>query len=214
MQQFPKALLSPKEKQLFKLLNTPQKLQDFLTALPQNFEPNGETCFSPREVSKQNKAHCLEGAMFAAAVLWYHGARPLVMHLLTKDHDYDHVIAIFKSGGHYGALSKTNHAVLRFRDAVYKSPRELAMSYFNEYFMDTTGEKTMLGFTEPIDLEKIGGTKWLFNEKNLWDINDKIFHIKHLPVAPKTLMKKLRPVDRIETRVMDVPEQKPPKRRN
>ncbi len=210
MKKFPRKFLTPKEAHLFDRLNTPQKLQDFLNKLPQNFEEKGETCLSPRRVLQENKAHCIEGALFAAAILWYHGRRPMVMHLITKNHDYDHVVAIFKDGNCYGALSKTNHAVLRYRDPVYKTPRELALSYFNEYFMDGTGEKTMLGFTKPIDLEKIAGTKWLSDEKNLWDINDKLFHTRHQPVAPKSIMKKLRPADAIEIRIMDVPEQKRP----
>lgn len=201
--------LSKKELVVFKRLNTPHKLQDFLNKLPQNFWLDGETCMSPKRVLKENKANCLEGAFLAAAVLWYHGARPLVMHLSTLDHDEDHVVAIFKDGGYYGALSKTNHAVLRYRDAVYKTPRELAMSYFNEYFKDVTGEKTMTGYTQPIDLGKLRGTSWVASPKDLWKINDALYHAKHFLVAHKKLMKKLRPADRIETKVMDVPEQKP-----
>lgn len=200
--------LSKKEALLFKRLNTTRKLQDFLNKLPQNFELDGETCMSPLRVIRENTAHCIEGALFAAAVLWYHGKRPLVMHLLTKDHDYDHVVALFREQGYWGAISKTNHAVLRYRDPVYKNPRELALSYFNEYFMDKTGEKTMLGYTMPIDLEKIAGAGWLTAKKDLWGINDKLFHSPHKPIAPRPLMQKLRPADTIEIRVMDVPEQK------
>lgn len=201
--------LTAREHSVFKKLNTPQKLQDFLNKLPQNFEQKGETCMSPRLVIREDKAHCIEGALFAAAVLWYHGKRPLVMHLKTKDHDYDHVVAIFKDDGRFGALSKTNHAVLRYRDPVYKTPRELAMSYFNEYFMDGTGEKTMLGYTKPIDLEKLAEDDWVTSIKNLWLVNDKLFHAPHRPIAPKRVMRKLRPADRIERKVMDIPEQTP-----
>lgn len=206
------SFLSKKERVIFNRLNTPQKLQDFLSKLPQNFERDGETFMSPLRVLRGNTAHCIEGAFFAAAVLWYHGKRPLVMHLTTSHKDYDHVFTVFKDGGRYGALSKTNHAVLRYRDAVYESPRELAMSYFNEYFKDVTGRKTLIGYTLPIDLEKIAGTKWLTDKKDLWHLNDILFHHKHEPIAPKTLMKKLRPADQIERKVMDVPEQKESRR--
>lgn len=206
--------LTPKELSLFKRLDTPRKLQDFLNKLPQNFEQSGETCMSPRKLIRENTAHCIEGALFAASVLWYHGRRPLVMHLLTKDHDYDHVIAIFKEKGYWGAISKTNHAVLRYRDPVYKTPRELAMSYFNEYFLDKTGEKTMLGYTMPIDLKKRFGNDWMTSEKDLWNINDKLFHYPHKPIAPKPIMKDLRPADKIEIKMMCVPEQKKPTTNN
>ncbi len=203
--------LTQKELSIFKRLNTPQKIQNFLNKLPQNFELRGETCMSPRMVLRENKAHCIEGALFGAAALWYHGKRPLVMHLKTKNHDHDHVVAIFKESGCFGAMSKTNHAVLRYRDPVYKTPRELALSYFNEYFMDGTGEKTMLGYTLPIDLKKLAGSGWLTSLKDLWLINDKLFHAPHRPIAPKSIMKNLRPADKIEIKVMDVPEQKKPK---
>lgn len=204
-------MLTTVERRLFTRLNTPRKLQDFLNKLPQNFELGGETCFSPRRVIREHKAHCIEGAMLAAAVSWYHGGRPLVMHLKTKNADEDHVVAIFKDGGRFGAVSKTNHAVLRYRDAVYKSFRELALSYFNEYFLTKGGHKTMLGYTKPIDLEKLAGAAWLTSAKDLWRLNDAFFRARHLSIAPKSLMRKLRPADPIERRVMDVPEQKPPR---
>jgi hypothetical protein len=201
--------LLPDELGILNRLNTPHKLQDFLNEFPQNFEHDGETCMSPRRVMREGRAHCLEGAIFASTVLWYHGNRPLVMHLLTKDHDYDHVVAVFRENGLWGAISKTNHAVLRYRDPVYKNPRELAMSYFNEYFLDRTGEKTMLGYTKPVDLGKVFGSDWITSENDLWHINDKLFHSPHKPIAPKHAMKRLRPADPIEIRVMDVPEQIP-----
>ena len=206
--------LSKKERALFDRLNTPQKIQDFLNSLPQNFEQDGETCMSQLRVLRENTAHCIEGAFFAAAVLWYHGKRPLIMHLTTSHQDQDHVVTIFRDGDRYGALSKTNHAVLRYRDAVYSSPRELAMSYFNEYFKDKTGRKTLVGYTLPIDLEKEADSEWLSSEEGLWYLNDLLYHYKHNPIAPRRLMKKLRPADRIERKVMDVPEQRPSKRRN
>ena len=96
-----------------------------------NFEPHGDTLKSPRYVMKEKNAHCLEGAFFAAAVLWYHGEEPLLLDLQSTSEDYDHVVALFKRNGRWGALSKTNHAVLRYREPIYRSADELAMSYFH-----------------------------------------------------------------------------------
>src|SRR5512132_4274323 len=118
------------EFEVFKKLDTPAKIQDFLDSFPQNLEWDGETCHSPLYVLRHRKAHCMEGAMLAAAILWYHGEKPLVMDLKTTKRDVDHIVAPFKAGGRWGALSKVNTATLRYRDPVYRSIRELAMSYF------------------------------------------------------------------------------------
>src|ERR1044072_950040 len=100
----------------FTRLNTPAKIQDFLNTLKFNHEKGGETCRSPLETLHHGTAHCMEGAMLAAAALWYHGERPLVMDLKTARGDDDHVVALFRRKGLWGAISKTNHAVLRYRD--------------------------------------------------------------------------------------------------
>src|SRR3989344_8157903 len=117
-----------KEKSLLKKLNTPAKVQDFLNTLKFNFEKGGPTCMSPLVTLRARRAHCLEGAMLGAYILSFQGFPPLLMHLKTTRHDYEHVIAPFKVDGLWGALSKTNHAVLRYREPVYKNIRELAMS--------------------------------------------------------------------------------------
>lgn len=198
------AKLSKKEVSVFSRLNTPQKIQDFLNKLPQNFERKGETCLSPRQVIKENTAHCLEGALLAALALWYHGRPPLVMHLKTTEHDQDHVVAIFKENGYFGALSKTNHAVLRYRDPVYKTARELALSFFHEYFLDD-GRKTLIGYTEPFDLSKFG-SNWVMDEKDLWEINDKLFDLPHKKIGPPKIMKHLRKADPVEIKYGDITE--------
>ena len=140
-----------KEIKLFKKLNTPQKIQNFLGRLTINFEEKGETCYSPRIVIKERKAHCMEGAMLAAAALEFHGRPPLVMDLRANDRDFDHVVAVFKQFGCFGAISKTNHAVLRYREPIYRSVRELALSFFHEYF-DDKGKKNLREFSKPLDL--------------------------------------------------------------
>ena len=121
-------------------LGTPQKIQAFLNAIPANHEQGGETVLSVREVLRQRRAHCMEGAFLAACALWLHGAPPLVMHMDCAASDYPHVVALFRRRGAWGAISKTNGVVLRFRDPVYRTLRELAMSYFHEY-ADRAGRK-------------------------------------------------------------------------
>src|SRR3989344_6708420 len=142
MRTLDKQVFTKQEWQLLASLNSPRKIQDYLDTLGINFEKGGETLRSPREVMKVGEAHCIEGALMAATALWYHDKSPLLLDLVTSKSDFDHVVALFKVGKHWGALSKTNHAVLRYREPVYKSVRELAMSYFHEYFLDN-GKKTL-----------------------------------------------------------------------
>src|ERR1035437_2885336 len=139
------------EIKLFRRLNTPAKLQDYLNKIPFNFEEKRDTCMSPREVLKNKKANCLEGAMFAAAVLEFHGGKPTLVDLrsVKKPYDDDHVVVVFKQFGCFGAISKTNHAVLRYREPIYKTLRELALSYFHEYFLNKNGQKTLREYSEP-----------------------------------------------------------------
>src|ERR1700733_9427348 len=125
-----------------KKLSTPAKIQDFLNSLPFNFEKKGETCRSPKASIEADTAHCFEGALIAAAALSLRGQKPLLLDLKASGKDMDHVVALFKRDGKWGAISKTNHAVLRYREPVYASVRELAMSYFHEYFLPS-GVKTL-----------------------------------------------------------------------
>ena len=115
-----------------KTLTTPAKVQDFLNAIPFNFEIDGkDTIKSPLRILRTWNAHCFEGALLGAYVLSLHGNKPMLLHLNSMKNDFDHVVALFKVNGYWGALSKTNHAVLRYREPVYKTVRELAMSYFH-----------------------------------------------------------------------------------
>jgi hypothetical protein len=187
-----------KEFAVFRKLTTPQKIQDFLDALGVNFEERGETCRSPREVLKTKKAHCMEGAMLAAAALWYHGEPPLVFDLRTSKHDVDHVVTLFKRNGAWGALSKTNHAVLRYRDPMYRTLRELALSYFHEYFLDD-GRKTLRDYSRPLDLRRFG-TAWLTEERDLWEIPNTLDDSPHSALLAPAEIKSLRRADRLEIR--------------
>jgi len=113
-------------------LNTPEKIQTYLDAIPHNFEIGGETCLSVREVLRQRRALCIEGAMVAATALWINGEPPLILDLKAT-RDYDHIVTLFRRHGCWGAMSKTNGPFLRWRDPVYRSLRELVLSYFHEY---------------------------------------------------------------------------------
>ena len=181
---------------IFKKLDSSSKIQDFLDTLPVNFEQQGDTCFSPLMVLREKKAHCIEGALFAAAAFWHHGQRPLLLDLKTSKDDCDHVVALFKQDNMWGAVSKTNHAVLRYRDPVYKTVRELAMSYFNEYFLDN-GKKTLQSFSAPFNLLGFEDN-WLTSPDNLWGIANGLDVSPHHAIANKTALKNLRLADPIE----------------
>ncbi|MBI2048476.1 MAG: hypothetical protein HYT30_00915 [Parcubacteria group bacterium] len=195
------------EKRVFKRLSTPQKVQDFLTALPVNFEKKGETHYSPRRVLREKKAHCIEGAMLAAAAFWFHGGEPLLMDFTTRADDEDHVIAPFKQNGYWGAISKTNHAILRYRDPIYKTLRELALSYFHEYYMFENGEKTLVSYSRPLNLKRFG-TNWITDEKDLWYMDDALDAMPHFSLVPKVNKKLLRRADSIELKVGSITEWK------
>ena len=186
--------LTKGEEQLYKRLSSPARIQDFLNSLPRNDDRKSDTLRSPRTMLKANKAHCFEGAFFAAAVLWFHGHAPIILDLKSKKHDLDHVVTLFKQNGYWGALSKTNHAVLRYREPVYKNIRELALSYFHEYFLDS-GEKTMISYSRPFNLKKYG-TDWITRSDDLWDIGADLDDSPHFSIVPKGL--RLRKADGIE----------------
>jgi len=181
----------------FGKLNTPAKVQDFLNTIPINHEPGGkDTVKSPVMVMRTKSAHCIEGALLAAYILSFHGYKPLILHLESTREDMDHVIAVFRDNGLWGAISKTNHAVLRYREPVYKSIRELVMSYFHEYFTND-GVKTLRRYSEPMNLNEFG-PDWMYEEKDLWGIDEALDKIKHYDIAPKETLKTLRRADKIE----------------
>lgn len=180
-----------------KKLNTPEKIQDFLNTLPFNFEKEGETYRSVEKALEAHEAHCFEGALIAAAALEVHGAKPLLMDLRTTQGDDDHVVALFKRGKFWGAISKTNHAVLRYREPVYRDPRELAMSFFHEYF-DKNGKKTLREFSKPFDLSSFKD-EWVYSKDDLTSIVNALDRSPHEKVVPKGL--RLRKADEIEINV-------------
>ncbi len=197
--------LSTQELAILKKLSTPHKIQDFLDSLPQNHEEWGDTCRSPRAVLRDKKAHCIEGALLAATALWIHGQKPLLLDLKTTDDDFDHVVALYKKGSHWGAISKTNHAVLRFRDPIYNTVRELALSYFHEYFLGDSGKKTLRSYSRPFSLKSFG-IKWVTSEDDLWDITEALDKSPHFKIIPKGHEKHIRLASHVERKAGNIPE--------
>ena len=191
------------ERKVLARLNTPAKIQDYLDSLPMNFSDQ-DPCLSVHGVLSKRTAHCMEGALLAAAALWFHGRLPLLLDLTTTPHDEDHVVAVFTEGlgsnKRYGAISKTNHAVLRFREPVYKSVSELAMSYFHEYFL-FSGEKTLRTYsTKPFDLSRpaIAKLNWLTSQDGLMELIERMASAPHSEILTKQQIKNLRKAGRIE----------------
>src|SRR5215468_5661217 len=200
--------LSKAEFAALRRLRTPEKIQDFLSRLPANFEIGGQTCLSVREVLRQRRAHCIEGAMLAACALWIHGEPPLLLDLEAVQ-DYDHVVTLFRRNGCWGAISKTNHPVLRFRDPVYRSLRELAMSYFHEY-ANRRGEKTLRSYSRAFDLRSVAPRLWVTNGENCWEVAETLDEIRHYPLIGRRQARGLRTRDRMERRVQRLRDHPPP----
>jgi hypothetical protein len=158
-------------------LDSPRKIQAFLFSLRQNFEPDGDTCRSVREVLRTRRAHCIEGAMLAACALWVHGEPPLLLDLRAT-RDYDHVVALYRRHGRWGALSKTNGIFLRSRDPVYRTLRELSLSWFHEY-CNRANQKTLREFSIPYDLRRLDPAVWVSNGKDCWEVAEALDDLRH-----------------------------------
>ncbi len=186
-------------KKVLKKLNTPVKVQNFLDTLPFNFEKQGATYLSPKMVLEQKTAHCFEGALFAAACFKEVGVEHYLLDLKVKDlkKDSDHCVCAFKINGYWGAISKTNHSVLRYRDPIYKTPRELALSYFHEYFLDT-GQKTLISFSKPFDVWKKFGETWVESEEDLDEIAEALDTSPHINFVPEENKKMIRKAGKTE----------------
>lgn len=189
--------LTAREMARLKKLTTPIKIQNFLDRFPRNYEKNGETYMSPRRTLRAGKMHCFEGALIAALALWIQGERPLLLDL-RADGDDDHVVALYRKNGFWGAISKTSYASLRFRDPIYRTLRELALSYFHEYFDNTTGKKCLREYSaKPFDLRKFG-KKWITDEIDLQYIVDAINETTHCDIIPRKNRRLIRPADAME----------------
>ena len=180
-------------------LASPPRIQAFVNAIPINHEIRGETLHSVRGVLRHRRAHCMEGALLAACALWIHGAPPLVMHLDCDPCDYPHVVAVFRRGRAWGAISKSNHAVLRYRDPVYRTLRELAMSYFHEYF-DARGNRTLRSHSRAYDLRGIDPALWVTSEDACWAVHDRLAALRHQPLISAAQARELSRRDSFERR--------------
>src|SRR6202045_3877264 len=172
-------------------LKTPSGIQRFLDDLPYHL---AGTAWSPRKVLREKTAHCLEGAIFAAAPLRVLGFPPLILDL-EADQDTDHVLAVFKVRGHWGAIAKSNFAGCRYREPVYRTLRELALSYFNTYF-NLRGERTLRRYSRPVNLARFDDRNWMTSEKEIWFIAEYLCDIPHQPLLKRGLEKHLTRVDR------------------
>jgi hypothetical protein len=206
------ALLTPPERRLFARLRTPQKIQDFLDGIPVNFEIGGGTMMSPRRMVKAQVAHCAEAALFAAAVLAFHGKQAWLLDIQARPSDHDHVVTLFRQHGLWGAISKTNHAILRWRDPIYRSVRELAMSFAHEYCLPSGG-KSMLTFSRPFALDRFPPEKWVTAEDDLHWLMDRLDESPHTPLAAPHVLAMRRRSDEIELRAQGVVEWKDPRKR-
>ncbi len=189
--------LTPGEYSLLKKLRTPWAIQDFLETLPINFEPEGDTCLSPRRVLRERRAHCMEGAMLAALALRIQGEQPLVVDLTAAPHDQDHVITVFRRHGLWGAISKTNHSVLRYREPIFRTIRELALSFFHEY-TDPIGRKTLRSYSAPVNLARFDKKGWMTSEEDVWYIPQLLSEVRHYPLLTRPHLATLRRADPLE----------------
>jgi hypothetical protein len=183
-----------REARLLKSLSTPWKIQNYLNSLPYNIEPDGDTCRSPRRVMRDRTAHCFEAALFAAAALRTHGWPPLILDLVAV-RDSDHVIALFKMDGCWGAIGQSNYSGLRFREPVYRTIRELSMSYFEDYF-NPAGEKTLRQYSRPVHLSRFDSIGWMTAEDDVWAIAEYLVDIPHTPMLSAKRLKKRIYVDK------------------
>ena len=201
--------LTPAEYRTLANLSTPYKIQDFLDRIPANFEIGGETCLSVREVLRQDRALCIEGAFVAAAALWVHGEPPLLLDL-KAEHDADHVVTLFRRNGRWGAISKTNHVPLRWRDPVYRSVRELAMSYVHEY-ANKRHQKTLRLYSVPLDLRRVDPALWVTNPKHCWEITVLLDELRHYRLMSPRQARGMRLRDATERRAQELLQWPKPK---
>ncbi len=184
---------APRQLAALRRLDTPRKVQDFLDYGLSYNDAEVHTCFSPLEVLKQGKAHCIEGAMLAAAAFLLHGRKPLLLDLRANSRDDDHVIAPFRENGRWGAVGQSHFCGLRYREPVYASFAELARSYF-EFYYNSSGEKTLREFSSPLDISELK-SEWLYSDKNVFFVSRRLDAQKHYRIVGYSGERGLRPAD-------------------
>lgn len=186
---------TPGELRALRALKTPEKIQRALDEeIGYNLEPDGPTCRSPRRVLRDRLAHCLEGAMLASAALRLQGHPPRLLDLEAYRDD-DHVLAVFQDHGCWGAIAKSNYSGLRFREPVYRTIRELVMSYFEHYY-NLAREKSLRRYSLPLDLSRMDSLAWMTSECELWPVGEALAHAPHRRILTDPQVAGLRRVDR------------------
>lgn len=181
---------TPAELRKLRSLKTPYGIQRYLDDMPYHL---GDTAWSPRRVLRENTAHCFEGAIFAAAALRALGYPPLVIDF-EAEHDTDHVLAVYQVKGHWGTIAKSNYTNCRYREPVYRSLRELAMSYFQIYF-NMRRERSMRTFSRPVNLKRFDNQQWMTTEKPIWFIVYYLLEIPHTKLLTRSMINHLHRVD-------------------
>jgi hypothetical protein len=181
---------TPAELRKLRSLKTPYGIQRLLDDMPYHL---ADTAWSPRRVLRENTCHCCEGAIFAAAALRVNGFPPLLLDL-EADHDTDHVLALYRINGHWGTIAKSNYAGCRYREPVYRTLRELAMSYFNTYF-NMRRERTLRTFSRPVNLARFDRANWMTTEEPVWFIVNHLFDVKHYKLLRPDMIKRLHRID-------------------
>jgi hypothetical protein len=185
--------MTARETALLRRLDTPAKVQAWLDAIPYNTEPDGETLRSPRRVIRDRTAHCAEAAFFAAAAFRVSGRPPLVVDLEAVRDD-DHVIAAYRDRGLWGAVALSKFAGLRFRAPVYRTIRELALSYFEDYY-NWDGERTLRAYSRPVDLARFDRISWMTSEDDLWPIVEHLAEVPHVRLLDRASERALPRLD-------------------
>jgi hypothetical protein len=184
--------LTRREASFLRGLTPPWRIQRYLDGLDYDFR--GEGCRSPRRVLRERKVQCMDGALLGAAALRLQGHRPLIVDLEAVFDD-DHVLAVFRQDGRWGAVARSNYSGLRYREPVHRTLRELALSYFENYF-NLRREKTLRRYSRPVDLSRFDARHWMTAEDDLWDIPEYLVDIKHYPLITKSQVSRLGTVDR------------------
>lgn len=184
--------LTHREANFLRGLTPPWRLQKYLDEI--DYDLSGKACRSPRRVLRERTVKCLDGGLFAAAALRMQGHPPLILHLEAVQ-DTDHVLALFRQNGCWGAVARSNFAGLRFREPVYRTLRELVLSYFESYF-NLRREKTLRAYSRPCSLVRFDRLGWMTSEENLWYISDHITGVRHTSLLAPRAARSLSPVDR------------------
>jgi len=183
--------LSPENLRTLRALKTPARIQKFLDDLPYQY---ANTAWSPQRVLRERKGHCLEGALLAATALRVHGHPPLLMDLESVRDD-DHVIALYRENGLWGSIAKSNFAGLRFRAPVYRTLRELALSYVENYY-NLRGERTLRAYSKPVNLKRFDKQHWMTSEEDVWCIPEALVTAQHYSLFPYKVARALPRLDR------------------